>query len=363
MKVHLLKLLLVLSCVGVNTTVLAQMDNVIMAVMEMRKLNPEQNISSPANRKALLTAKKLIDQAARHPETQTAQKMLWHRGEIYYSLALLITYDAAVSNLSFFDAFEESLASYEQAWHSGPKYSSGIRESVEYRARYLSQLADILWEKREFASSGTYYRLCAVMFDTIGVLQPSYIYNAGLAFEQAQDYRQAAEMFDNLVQLNHNTAAMGIRAMQAYSKIGDRQNAIQVLQDAIAKEPFDARLHYGLGTLYMEMNSTQEAESAILRSLELDPAFTDARYQLGALHYNWSLTLTEQASSYVSGHPQQLRLKSEADAKMHAAVQSLEIFIQSRPNDKNVLAILIYALNTLGDHQRAAIYKARADAL
>jgi len=74
-----------------------------------------------------------------------------------------------------------------------------------------------------------------------------------------------------------------ILLVRAYRGLGQDEKAIPVLEEALRQDPFNAIIHYELGTAYMRLEQWDEARAALTKSLEIEPAQPNAYTNLGAL--------------------------------------------------------------------------------
>jgi Flp pilus assembly protein TadD len=73
----------------------------------------------------------------------------------------------------------------------------------------------------------------------------------------------------------------------AYYKKGMYNFAIDLLEEAIKKDPDDASFHYHLGLAYQKINEKAKAKAHLERALQLSPAFVhaaDVKTVLAELH-------------------------------------------------------------------------------
>jgi len=75
-----------------------------------------------------------------------------------------------------------------------------------------------------------------------------------------------------------------ILLVRAYHGLGQDEKAIAVLEEALRQDPFNAIIHYELGTAYMRLEQWDEARAALMRSLEIEPAQPNAYTNLGMLN-------------------------------------------------------------------------------
>ena len=78
--------------------------------------------------------------------------------------------------------------------------------------------------------------------------------------------------------------ANNIRLAESYFGAGKVNEALSILDTAVASQPANAGLRNYYGQLCFLAGRNAEAEQAFLKALELDPRLTDARNNLGALY-------------------------------------------------------------------------------
>jgi Tfp pilus assembly protein PilF len=75
-----------------------------------------------------------------------------------------------------------------------------------------------------------------------------------------------------------------VRQAQSLLGAGRVSEALQTMDEALAKDPDNARLHSAYGTICFQAARYKEAEEAFLNALVRDPYLTDARNFLGAVY-------------------------------------------------------------------------------
>ena len=75
-----------------------------------------------------------------------------------------------------------------------------------------------------------------------------------------------------------------ILLVRAYRGLGQDEKAIPVLEEALRQDPFNAIIHYELGTAYLRLEQWDEARAALMRSLEIEPAQPNAYTNLGMMN-------------------------------------------------------------------------------
>jgi Tfp pilus assembly protein PilF len=134
------------------------------------------------------------------------------------------------------------------------------------------------------------------------------------------------------------------------------------MSEAVTLDPNNKVLHYNLGTSYMTQGLYEKAEASLNKALEIDPAYKDAQYQLGAHLYNWANEVKAEAGQLNSNDPKVSELENKSDELLKKALVVLEKYIEINPKDKDVLGIIYKTYYKLGNAEKGKEYKARFDA-
>jgi DNA-binding SARP family transcriptional activator len=381
--------------------------------------SPEPDLAGA--KKSVIAAKGFIDLAAEHPDTKEWDKMFWYKGEIYSALSMLLKEDASIAEISSDDAINTALTAFEMGMKTGKKYKVDIRDAANEKRSLFLMLADKEWKAEKYSEAGEAYDYGSRFSSSIGTIDTTVIYYAGAAYENAEQYEDAARMYDQLAKYDYQGAKGATLAASVHKKLGntekstallkaaqskfpndkdvllglvnayidadDAVGAEKALADAIATDPKNEKLHYNSGTIYINIGDQAKkdsdaaeddvkkaelqekstvaygkAETALNKALELKPDYVDAQYQLGAHLYNWASQLREQAAFLKVGDPREEKLNAMAEQKMDSAISALEKYIESEPNDKGILRILWKAYHKKGNAEKAKEYKARLDA-
>jgi tetratricopeptide (TPR) repeat protein len=143
----------------------------------------------------------------------------------------------------------------------------------------------------------------------------------------------------------------------------DYINLVKYSSQAIALYPNNKQLYYILGTAYMDLDENEKADNALSKALEIDPAYNDAQYQLGAHLYNWAAEMKKEAGQLPENDASYEPLMEKATAMQYRSLELLEKYIAVNPLDKTVLEILWSTYLKLGNSEKASEYKKRIEAL
>jgi len=379
-----------------GTLTFAQKAKETSAAVEYQKVQKAMMMQDmDGAKKALLSAKGYIDEAAQHEETKASQKTLWLQGDIYGMLAIFKAQDTTIA-VDPDAAITKSIDSYKTGYPLGKKYSRDIEASANKSADMMFMAGGMAYEKQMFEEAGEAYELASRYRDAINVFDTNSVYNSAICYEKAGNSAKAAPAYEKLAEVHYKGVLSAVDASRAYRnsgniekskaiinkarekdptnrelllelvntniEAGDAAGAEKALNDAITTDPNNKQLHYTIGTIYIDLGENEKAEAALRKALEIDPNYQDAQYQLGAHLVTWAGDLKKEADGLKFGDPNYNKLKQQSDEIYQRAVEPLEKYIGSNPNDKAVLTILYQLHRNLGNSEKALEYKKRADA-
>ena len=414
-----------LICVGLISSTLffsfdsfAQSKNVQDAYSKFKMVSPKNDAEK--NLRTLEEAKKFIDAAAENPETKEDPKMHFYRGQIYMSLYELSAQQAMASG----NADQALLETYKS--NAAKSFIFCLNEPKKKFKDDVTGMADMKFsmlfdggvkmynEKKYEQALGMFFQA----YDIKNMLNMDYgdsKKNAIISMNQIVEretskYVLLKDSASNLIlqktkiiEENPNTNVSEIQ-----SKIDDLVNQIDIektkvnnvvllvnqiksafpkevdilitlinielkrndlvaaekyMAEAVSLDPNNKVLHYNLGTSYMSQGLNEKAEESLNKALEIDPAYKDAQYQLGAHLYNWANEVNKQAGELNSNDPKVPELENQAEQLLKKSLNVLEKYIEINPNDKDVLGIIYKTHYKLGNAEKGKEYKARFDAI
>lgn len=86
----------------------------------------------------------------------------------------------------------------------------------------------------------------------------------------------AGKALEELIAANPGEVALRIFVTRFYQATQQVDRAVPMLREAVAKDPFNPRLHYELGSIYGQLERWDEARASLTRSLEIEPAQPNA---------------------------------------------------------------------------------------
>lgn len=102
------------------------------------------------------------------------------------------------------------------------------------------------------------------------------------AFEQAKELGGDNELAD---EFQRSIAEYGNKARE-FTKTGNYQKAIEVLEEAITKHSDEASLRFNLGLNYLEIGNIKKAQAEFAKTVDLDPSHAKAYQGLGLIYYD-----------------------------------------------------------------------------
>ncbi|MBN1396892.1 MAG: tetratricopeptide repeat protein [Bacteroidetes bacterium] len=114
-------------------------------------------------------------------------------------------------------------------------------------------------------------------------------------------YFEAKGYFNNAVAIHEEIKAENPKdnenlnlLLQAYYEANRIQEATKTFELAVNNDPGNKMNHYILGLLYRMVGNNDGAINEFNKSIEIDPEFSDAFYDIGATYYNWGVKLKKE---------------------------------------------------------------------
>jgi tetratricopeptide (TPR) repeat protein len=357
---------------------LAQKKNVTDAAMIMNKYNPMMGLE-PA-KKSVNEAKGFIDLAAANPETAEDMKMHLYRGMVYYALIEVAGMEAMTGktpDTAAMRTYEEiSKASFKKVLND-PKKSktSDAKDFINMRIDMFFNMGVQSYNSKNFEQAtqvflGAYTVNKFIDEDCATEKCKDAYSNTTLSLNYSCDSLIGVKQFDKATELAKavleempNNIDVFITLININLQKGDAISAEKYLNKALAIDPMNKQLYYVLGTSYIDLKQNEKAEESLKKALEIDPNYSEAQYQLGAHLVNWAGDLQTQAGELNYKDPRVAELDKKAGEILLRGSQVLEKYVEKNPNDKTVLEILYKTYYRLGDTEKAAQFKKRADAI
>jgi tetratricopeptide (TPR) repeat protein len=352
----------------------AQKANVTDAALLMKKYNPMAGLEASKN--LLTKAKAFIDIAAVNTETAGSAKMHMYRGEIYYGLIEVAAMESAATGtkpdeaiLKEYEAIAK--ASFNKVLEDPKKeFVSDIESFLNFRSNMYFNMGIKSYETRNFELATQLFVGALEVKSFLNEKYPDAEVNAQLCLSRTVDSLLKVKSFDKALELANvvnevvpQNIDILILLVNIYLQKGDVIGSQKYLNEALALDPNNKQLYYVLGTAYMDLDENEKADIALSKSLEIDPAYNDAQYQLGAHLYNWAAEMKKEAGQLPENDASYEPLMEKATAMQYRSLELLEKYIAVNPLDKTVLEILRSTYSKLGNNEKASEYKNRIEAL
>ena len=382
-----------------STAAFGQKKNVTDAILLMRKYNPMGEIT--ANKKTVAEAKNFIDLAAANAETAEDFKMHLYRAQIYYCLneiALLeenantttteVNYEikengnstsgegtikvGIKANKEVLEANKAvAVASFKKVIEDPKKtFTADAQNFINSRTNFMFDQGIAAYNAKKYEAAAQAFIAAHEIKTYIGEDFKDAEVNTSLAANYAvEDYLAAKKYDEALAFATKISDAMPqnidilISIVNINLQKGDVAATEKYINKALALDPKNKQLYYVLGTSYMDKKENDKATEALKKALEIDPAYNEALYQLGAHLYNLAVEKRNATVELDYKDPKAAKLEAEAMDLFKQALEPLEKYAGQNPDDKAILDILYKTNMKLGNIEKAKEYKARLDAL
>lgn len=332
-----------------------------------------------------------IEAASKHEQTMNKEKTWYYRGLIYDKIcndAALIEKYPDACRLAM-QSFSKSLSINKESDYVEDMALRGIGLFANEFGRGVN-----FYNKKEYNKSLEVFEflLTIVPNDSLSML------NAGLSAEKMKDYSKAKVYFGKLIQMKYDSPriynqyaviqksegdtvgavetlrkgrqiypddlGLIIEEANIYLATNKAKEAIETLTTAIEKDPKNAQLYYARANNYSNQKEIQKAKADYLKSIELDPGFFDAHYNLGAMLFNEGAELINKANNLPPAKSKEYdALKKQADEKFKESLPYLEKAKEIRPKDLDTLNTLKQLYARLGENVKYEKIKMEIDAL
>jgi tetratricopeptide (TPR) repeat protein len=180
--------------------------------------------------------------------------------------------------------------------------------------------------------------------DTSGAMT-EYV-KAAAAFEVA--YKAQPDNVDNITNL-----------IDAYERTDQSDKAESLTHDAMVRDPNNKLFRYAYGVFLLKKEKYPEGIEQFNKALELDPGYSDAKYNLGVSYLNWGVSLKAAGDKRLEADKKAVRSAKEETAykeKFKQSLPYLEESAQLRPDDAALWTQLgrLYAILNMKDKSQAA---------
>lgn len=177
---------------------------------------------------------------------------------------------------------------------------------------------------------------------------------------EAEDSLAAMQKFEDAIkylqegrELYPTNSDILLYLSNAYINANKLDVAMDAFRDGVEQEPENKYYRYNYAVLLMEAERYTEAEEHFLKAIEIDPEYTNALYNLGALYVKWGAEMREEAEEQETG-------STEYMEKFEASLPHLEKYLALNPEDAQIWELLgkVYANLGMEEESMEAFEKA-----
>lgn len=333
----------------------------------------------------LAEALEAIEQAANASDPKAEKSAPWPktwetRGDIFQAIAQ--SKDENVKKLSK-DPLTEALNSYKKALELDAKGTSDksikikltlLTNDLTNQAVQAFQVEDYNKALSSFEQILEINQMPVVKMDSPEAIDTVIIFNSGLAAYNAEKYETAIKYYRESAKYGYNGARTYSLISASYQMMNDTVKALDALKEGYQKYPDDKPLlesmiqiyiwtnktdeamanldkaiaqdpkpnyYFAKGSLYEKKGEEQKAIETYKKTMEVDPNFFDAYYNLGALYYNKGVQQIEVANAVpANDNAKYIAEAKKADDWFSMALPFMEKCNELEANNKMVLESL-----------------------
>jgi tetratricopeptide (TPR) repeat protein len=334
-----------------------------------------------------------IDEAAKHEKTMSDEKTWRYRGQIYQQIAgseedFGIPKDTAVMR---------ALESYKKALELDEK-ERWVKESRNGFAQSQNLAVNMgieAYNAKDYPKAKNLFLIGADAARELNVFDTLAVYNGGLAAEQSGDYETAISQYQKAAAVGYQGASMYLYMANLYQKQempekyietikegrdeypenadlivyelnyylrnGEFKEAKNNLQLALKEEPDNKQLHFSLGVVYDNLDTTDAAIESYKKAIEIDSVYFDAVYNLGALYFNQGVEMNNAAND-IEDNAKYKAAREEAKEVFKKAKPYLEKAHRLSPDDLGAISSLAQLYAMLEQNEKYTMMKEKLEA-
>jgi tetratricopeptide (TPR) repeat protein len=337
----------------------------------------------------LQEAKELINEATEHEKTIDDPKTWYTRGTIYQAILREEGYSE--------EAVKEASKSFEKVFQldseGGKYYTLTDLKIQELWGGFINEGSQ--------AYSDEDFEAAVMAFDKALIVLPkdttATLY-AGIASQQLKNNQEALKYYYRLIDLDYHSEDIysSIISIERYSN-EDMEKALEMtvkakekfpdtdmfekqeinlliaseqvdvakdrINEAIAKDPDNANLHFNLGYLYEQLEQPDKAEKAYLKAIELDPDYLDANFNYAVYYYNKAADLFKKSRNMdlQTYKKEGKKVEKEAKGYLEKSLPYFEKSLELAPDQLEIIETLQTVYSQLGKLDKAEEMMNKAD--
>ncbi|MBL1212037.1 MAG: tetratricopeptide repeat protein [Ignavibacteriae bacterium] len=202
------------------------------------------------------------------------------------------------------------------------------------------------------------------MLGDIYVNQGEKLMNTYKVTKMADDSVKAAAKYESAIALLEkgrkefpDNSQVLLLLSNAYIKADKMDVAMDAFKEGVEQEPTNQYYKYNYGVLLLQAKDYEGAVNQFKGALDIDPAYTNAIYNLAVTYVRWGTTIREE---------EEAKGEDITDAykeKFELALPNLEAYLVSNPEDASVWELLGKVYGNLGNNEKSMEAFEKADQL
>lgn len=397
MKRNILKTIMLGSTLLIGVQTMAQNKNVVSAAIEYKNYRPAlMKGDFDEAKKVLLESKGLIDKAMNHEDTKNDEKANYYNAIINYSLVELSSVGKVdglevYQNDSIIDVIKGSIIKASEK----RRYRLNIKDFVNRKVSQAVMIGQSSFESKNYKTAFAGFAGAYMLKDMADIEEErdAMKQNAIIAgsryidtLKKQEKTEEAYTFIEGALESFPESAELAISGVNIALKDNSLEKAEQFFNSAAKADPENKELFSSMGSIYLtaakksykeftEMDITDDgyqdksdemeelyskAEKHLKRALEIDPDYAGASYNLGVLYLGRAGKLKSTAGKMKLNNPDFESTKKRSDKFYKKAIDPLEDYIKTDPNNAGVLQVLFEVHGNAGNIDKAMEYRKRA---
>lgn len=359
-----------------TTGAIAQNSNVVNAALEYRDYDGAFKSGKIDEAKSsLMQAKKYIDEAIVHADTKENGKANWYYGMIYSEMMQVagMTGDEELANILTDEIKEKALNSLKFAMtspNSKGKTVRGAEAYIDEQESDLIRLGSMAFRAKQFQAAYMIFKSGYNFTTGVGREDDQFKGNAIISAQNAVDTlvkqgdtAMAYQTIDDAIEFAPESVELTLAAVDIAIASKDYDKANDYFNKVLKYDNTNAKLFYSYGSIMYNANRMDDAIGVLEKAIALDSQNADYNYILGASYLEKAKTLQREYGNMNIDDPRMGEAEEAYKAMYKKAITPFEIYLDATGENAQILRILMQASRQAGDTEKALSYKKRMEAL
>jgi tetratricopeptide (TPR) repeat protein len=179
------------------------------------------------------------------------------------------------------------------------------------------------------------------------------------------EFVKATQAFENVYKLEPDSISSINNLIDVYDRTKNMEKALALTRDAVAKQPNNKFFRFAYGVFLMKQDNFPSAIEQFEKTVSIDPAYSDAHYNLGVSYVNWGVSMKKaadekaEADQKKAGKGKHVNTDESYREKLKLALPHLEKSVELQADDAGKWMQLgrLYTMLNMPDKSRAAFEK------